>query len=126
MPSVAPRRIHLARISQMGRSFRKREKGSSLNRAFLTPKPLTPSVYVHILEAPSPLRRSISVTSRFPSTGSDDSFITAFGSLAQPSTTAYSFGVPCNSLPRWSMTTLVCGNSRISGSKPREGEKRHH
>ena len=41
-------------------------KGSSLI-ASLTPKPLASSVYVHVLEAPSPLKRSISVTSRFPS-----------------------------------------------------------
>jgi hypothetical protein len=45
----------------------RREKGSSLNSAFLTPKPLASSVYVHVLEAPSPLKRSILVTSPFPS-----------------------------------------------------------
>src|SRR5208337_1434212 len=50
--------IHAAILQLSGR-----EKGSSLNSAFLTPKPLASSVYVHILEAPSPLRRSISVMS---------------------------------------------------------------
>jgi hypothetical protein len=44
-----------------------REKGSSLNSAFLTPKPLASSVYVHVPEAPSPLKRSISVMSFFSS-----------------------------------------------------------
>src|SRR5208337_4405277 len=34
---------------------------------FSGPKPLASSVYVHALEAPSPLRRSISVTYLFPS-----------------------------------------------------------
>ena len=42
-------------------------KGSLLNSASLTPRPLASSVYVHVLEAPSPLKRSISVTSLFPS-----------------------------------------------------------
>ena len=37
------------------------------NSASLTPKPLASSVYVHVLEAPSPLKRLMSVTSRFPS-----------------------------------------------------------
>ena len=36
-------------------------------RGSLTPKPLAPSVYVHVLEAPWPLKRSILVTSPFPS-----------------------------------------------------------
>ena len=31
-------------------------KGSLLNSASLTPKPLASSVYVHVLEAPSPLK----------------------------------------------------------------------
>jgi hypothetical protein len=44
-----------------------REKGSSLNSAFLTSKPPASSVYVHVLEAPSPLKRSISVRCPFPS-----------------------------------------------------------
>src|SRR5271166_1925344 len=44
-----------------------REKGSSLNSAFLTPKLLASSVYMHVLEAPSPLKWSISVTSLIPS-----------------------------------------------------------
>ena len=43
-----------------------REKGSSLNSAFLTPKPLASSVYVHVPEAHSPHERLISVMSRFP------------------------------------------------------------
>jgi hypothetical protein len=43
-----------------------REKGSSLNSASLTPKPLASSVYVHI-PGSFPLKRSISVTSLFPS-----------------------------------------------------------
>jgi len=34
-----------------------RENGSSLNSAFLTPKPPASSVYVRVLEAPSPLKR---------------------------------------------------------------------
>ena len=46
---------------------RGREEGPSLNSASLTPEPLASSVYVHALEAPSPLKRSISVTSLFPS-----------------------------------------------------------
>src|SRR5271157_2219743 len=33
----------------------------------ITPKPLAPSVYVHVPEAPSPHERSISVMSLFPS-----------------------------------------------------------
>ncbi len=45
----------------------RRENGSSLISAFLTPKPPASSVYVHVLEAPSPLKRSILVTSPFPS-----------------------------------------------------------
>jgi hypothetical protein len=44
-----------------------RGKGSLLNSASLTPKPLASSVYVHVLEAPSPLKRSISVMSPIPS-----------------------------------------------------------
>src|SRR5271157_2575516 len=51
--------------SQSGRAGR--EKGTSLNSTCLTPKPLAPSVYVHVLEVPSPLERSISVMSLFPS-----------------------------------------------------------
>gem|GEM_PF-4837133 len=43
---------------------------SSPNSASLTPKPLASSVYVHVLEAPSPLKRSILVMSPFPSAGS--------------------------------------------------------
>ena len=42
-----------------------RGKGSLLNSASLTLKPLASSVYVHVLEAPSPLKRSILVTSPF-------------------------------------------------------------
>ncbi len=41
-------------------------KGSLLNNAFLTPKPPASSVYVRVPEPPSPLKRSISVTSLFP------------------------------------------------------------
>ena len=44
--------------------------------------------------------------------------MTVFGNLAQPSTTACSSGVPWNGRPRWSMITVVPGNSSISGSKP--------
>ena len=36
-------------------------------------------------------------------TGSDDIFITALGRRDQPSTTAYSSGVPWVWLPRWSL-----------------------
>jgi len=42
-----------------------RRKGSSLNSAFLTPKPLASSVYVHVPEAPSPHELSMSVMSLF-------------------------------------------------------------
>ncbi len=42
-----------------------REKGTSLNSTCLTPKPLAPSVYVHVPEAPSPHERSISAISLF-------------------------------------------------------------
>jgi hypothetical protein len=45
-----------------------RGNGSSLTSAFLTPKPPASSVYVHVLEAPPPLKRSMSVMSPFPST----------------------------------------------------------
>ena len=41
-------------------------KGTSLNSASLTPKPLASSVYVHVPEAPSPLKRSMLVMSLFP------------------------------------------------------------
>jgi len=44
-----------------------REKGTSLNSTCLTPKPLAPSVYVHVPEAPSLHERSMSVTSLFRS-----------------------------------------------------------
>src|SRR5271157_618348 len=44
-------------------------KGSSLISAFLTPKPPASSVYVPVLEAHSPLKRSITVMSPFPSRG---------------------------------------------------------
>jgi len=44
-----------------------REKGSSLNSASLTAKPLASGVYVHVPEAASPHERSISVMSLFPS-----------------------------------------------------------
>ena len=47
----------------------RREKGSSLNSASLTPRPLASSIYMHVPEAPSPFKRSISVTSLFPSPG---------------------------------------------------------
>ena len=50
--------------------------------------------------------------------GSDDNFMTVFGSVAQPSTTAYYSRMPWNGLPRWSMITVVLENSRISASKP--------
>jgi len=42
-------------------------KGASLNSAFLTPKPPASSLYMHVLEAPPPLKRSISVMSPCPS-----------------------------------------------------------
>jgi hypothetical protein len=42
-------------------------KGSSLNIASLATRPLASSIYVHVAEAPSPLKRSISVTCLFPS-----------------------------------------------------------
>jgi len=42
-------------------------KGTSLNSASLTPKPLASSVYVHVPEAPSSVKRLISVMSLFPS-----------------------------------------------------------
>src|SRR5208337_195259 len=48
----------------------KRETGTSLNSTCLTPKPLVPSVYVHVPQALSPHERSIFVTSLFPFTGS--------------------------------------------------------
>jgi len=44
-----------------------REKGSSLNAASLTTKPLASGVYVHVPETHSPIKRSISVASLFPS-----------------------------------------------------------
>jgi len=50
----------------LGREKGRREKGSSLNRASLTPKPLASSAYLHVLEAPTPLKRLISVMSLFP------------------------------------------------------------
>ena len=56
-----------ARPGEGKRVITGRGKGSSLNSASLTPKPLASSVYVHALEAPSPLKRSISVRSSFPS-----------------------------------------------------------
>ena len=43
-----------------------REKRTSPNSTSLTPKPLASSVYVHVPEAPSPHKRSISVTSFLP------------------------------------------------------------
>src|SRR5271166_3613203 len=55
-----------ARPGEGKRVITGRGKGSSLNSASLTPKPLASSVYVHALEAPSPLKRSISVRSSFP------------------------------------------------------------
>src|SRR5271157_1507069 len=45
-----------------------RDKGPSLNSASLTTKPFASSVYVHVPETPSALKRSISVTSLCPST----------------------------------------------------------
>jgi len=44
-----------------------RGKGTLLNSTCLTPKPLAPSLYVHVREAPSPHERSITVMSLFPS-----------------------------------------------------------
>jgi len=44
-----------------------REKGTLLNSASLAPKPVASSVYVRVPDAPSPLTRSISVFSFFPS-----------------------------------------------------------
>jgi len=44
-----------------------REKGTSLNSDSLGPKPLASSVYVRVPEASCPHKRSISVTSLFPS-----------------------------------------------------------
>ena len=60
-PQLAPQFREAAQSNLGGR-----EKGSSLNSAFLTPKPLASSVYVHVLEAPSPVERSILVTSPLP------------------------------------------------------------
>ena len=54
------------------------KQGSSLNLASLTPKPLASSVYVHVLEAPPPLKRSISVTFPFPSPNQDKIIIGDF------------------------------------------------
>ncbi len=58
-------------LSVMGRrgesTEQEREKGTWLNSALLTPKPLASSVYVHVPEATSSLKQSISVTSLFPS-----------------------------------------------------------
>jgi len=44
----------------------RREKGTSPNSTWLTPKPLASSVYMHAPEASSPLKRSILVMSVFP------------------------------------------------------------
>jgi hypothetical protein len=50
------------------RSFSvEREKRSSLNSDFLASKPLASSLYLPVSEAPCPHKRSISVTSLFPS-----------------------------------------------------------
>jgi len=46
-----------------------KREGPSLNRAFLTLKSPASSVYVRVLEASSPLQRSISVMTPFPSLG---------------------------------------------------------
>ncbi len=54
-------------IAQQFAAIPGREKGSLLISASLTPWPLASSVSMHVLEAPSPLERSISVTSLFPS-----------------------------------------------------------
>src|SRR5271157_4375187 len=47
--------------------LRGRGKGSPLNSDSLAPKPLASSLYLPISEAPCPHKRSISVTSLFPS-----------------------------------------------------------
>ena len=49
------------------RDVRVSGKGTSLNSTCLTPKPLAPSLYVHVPEAHFPHVRSISVMSLFPS-----------------------------------------------------------
>ena len=76
------------RLVSAPRPSRGREKGSSLNSAFLTPKALTSSVYVHVLEAPSPLKFSILVMSLFPYQMLDISnvpySILSFSLLSQP------------------------------------------
>jgi hypothetical protein len=56
--------IHL--LSQYPAEGKRRGKGSSLNSAFLTPKPPASSVYVHVLKALSTFTRSISVMTPFP------------------------------------------------------------
>jgi len=58
----------------------RREKGSSLNSAFLTPKPPASSVHVRVFEAPSPLKRSMSVMSPFPSANRSISVTSPFPS----------------------------------------------
>jgi hypothetical protein len=65
----APQRPGLRTAAGEGK--RGRGKGTSLNSASLAPKPVASSVYVRALEAPCPHRRSISVTSLFPSAGRD-------------------------------------------------------
>ena len=52
---------------EKGSSLLWREKGSSQNSAFLTPELRASSVYVHVLEAPSPHERLILVMSLIPS-----------------------------------------------------------
>ncbi len=47
----------------------RRGQGTLLNSTSLTPKPLASSVYMHVPEAISPHKRSISVTSLFPFPG---------------------------------------------------------
>ena len=54
-------------IAQQFAAIPGRGKGSLLNRASLTPWPLASSVSLHVLEAHSPLERSISVMSLFHS-----------------------------------------------------------
>jgi len=54
-----------------GEGKRGRGKALSLNSASLTPKPLASNVYVHVLEAPCPLKRSVSVMSLLPCPAGD-------------------------------------------------------
>ncbi len=74
-----------ATTTQPGQAANEREKGTLLNSTCLTPKPLAPSVYVHVPEAHSAHERSIERSMSVMSLFSPAKFMSVRGNQKKPS-----------------------------------------